>query len=116
MHMRKRIVLIPLFASSLFSTTAANARAPQRGASGMVAAGSTHSCVLLARGVVQCWGAEAPAGAGTRISRGVAPTIVTTLTGVKSLSARFGQTCAVRFDGTVHCWGGGGRPAAVPGL
>ena len=79
----------------------------------MVAAGTSHTCALLATGVVRCWGAassgqlgygnvttigdnEAPASAG---DVNVGGTVVQIATG-------FGHTCALLVDGRVRCWGG----------
>lgn len=76
-----------------------------------VAVGATHSCALLFTGVVLCWGDGAHGALGrvaTQLCDGksceVRPAEVP-LTRVVRVRAGFGQTCAIRDDATVWCWG-----------
>jgi len=73
--------------------------------------GSGQSCVVVAGGVVECWGAggEGALGSGSTVEQPV-PTPITSLTnvGVKinTLVAGTDHTCAVASDdATLWCWG-----------
>jgi alpha-tubulin suppressor-like RCC1 family protein len=81
-----------------------------------VAAGIDHACALLAGGAVTCWGANSygQLGDGTDIGPGACasdscsttPVAVPGLSsGVVAISASLWDTCALRSDGTVACWG-----------
>ncbi len=72
-----------------------------------VAAGDDHACAITKTGAAQCWGANTygQLGNGTKTSS-TTPVAVTSLTsGVVSIGAGLGFTCAVTSDGAVHCWG-----------
>ena len=79
-----------------------------------VSAGTAHTCALLDRGAVRCWGFggdgrlgyantltigddEPPAAAG--------PVDLGEARSAKAVSAGLAHTCAVLDDGTVRCWG-----------
>jgi len=72
-----------------------------------VAVGKDHSCALLASGSVQCWGSNATGqlGVGSGTTSSSVPVTVPSLSGVVSLVAGTGFTCARKSDGTVRCWG-----------
>jgi alpha-tubulin suppressor-like RCC1 family protein len=72
-----------------------------------VAVGKDHSCALLATGSVQCWGSNATGqlGVGSGTTSSSLPVTVPSLSGVVSLVAGTGFTCARKSDGTVRCWG-----------
>jgi cysteine-rich repeat protein len=82
----------------------------------LVAAGGSHTCVLLASGSVKCWGynSNGQLGLGDTDARGDAsgemgdslPTIDLG-TGRTALGIATGDshTCALLDDGTVKCWG-----------
>jgi alpha-tubulin suppressor-like RCC1 family protein len=75
-----------------------------------VTAGRNHTCALLDDGTVRCWGLNQLGQVGNGLieaesSPRVTPTRVTGLTDVTQVSAGGSHTCAVRSDGTVHCWG-----------
>mgnify|MGYP006277195019 CR=1 FL=1 len=95
-----------------------------------LAAGSMHTCVVLADGTAKCWGAGAYARLGYEANptqnadRYVANPVLlsdgTTLSGLASITAGTAQTCALKTDGTVYCWGNNnvgqlGRGGAIAG-
>jgi hypothetical protein len=90
----------------------ANAATPTRiaGITGAldVAAGRAHTCAVAADNTVLCWGANDAGQLGngtTAASPTTAPTPVTGLAGVASITAGGAHTCARLVDGTVSCWG-----------
>jgi len=73
-----------------------------------IAAGSAHTCALLANATVQCWGADSTGqiGDGTVGSPAFsAPNVVPGLTNVIAIAAGGGSTCAIVTGGAVKCWG-----------
>lgn len=72
-----------------------------------VTAGNWHMCALLENGGVQCWGDNqfGQLGDGTRRENLVPVDVVRLGSGVQAIEAGGDQTCAVRVDGSVHCWG-----------
>jgi alpha-tubulin suppressor-like RCC1 family protein len=77
-----------------------------------VASGARHTCALRADGTVFCWGDNASAklglGSTTPSSSSVARPVKAgsaNFTGAVMLAAGRSHTCAIRFDGTIHCWG-----------
>ena len=86
-----------------------------------VAAGSTHTCVLLDDNTVKCWGLNLDGQLGLGLNggnRGDDPTstpdllpVVNVGAGnkVKSLAAGSAHTCVIRDDDTVVCWGDNGK-------
>ena len=101
---------------------------------GLIEAGAVHTCALLARRTVQCWGGDGlgQLGNGPTVSSGPGRVSVTGLANVFALSAGTNHTCAIVIGGQVYCWGandkgqigngdsGAGKhvdtPAAVSGL
>lgn len=71
-----------------------------------IAAGGSHTCALLATGVIRCWGGNGlgQLGDGSRTQR-LLPVEVSGLTLVDAIAAGGGHTCALRSDRTVWCWG-----------
>jgi len=90
-----------------------------------IAAGYSHTCALLEDTTVKCWGSNAAIqgdpfttsysggelGDGTTTVRPAPVTVIAgpresaALSGVRSLSAATGYTCAVLIDDTARCWG-----------
>lgn len=76
------------------------------GGSPKVVTGADHTCALTDRGAVLCWGLNDAGQLGTGdTTNQPAPTLVSSLTEVKSLAVHARGTCAVKHDGTVWCWG-----------
>jgi alpha-tubulin suppressor-like RCC1 family protein len=73
-----------------------------------VAAGSQHSCALLATGSVRCWGANfsGQLGNGTT-TRSLVPVFVSGLARAVAVVAGASHTCALLSEGAVRCWGSG---------
>ncbi|MFO0557552.1 MAG: MopE-related protein [Polyangiales bacterium] len=72
-----------------------------------ITAGSSHTCARRTGGSVLCWGNNAVGllGAGLDASARFIPSPVTLLSDAAQISAGTGHTCAIRFGGTVVCWG-----------
>jgi alpha-tubulin suppressor-like RCC1 family protein len=72
-----------------------------------VAAGASHSCALSTTGAVQCWGynGEGELGNGTTVSAASPVAVSGLASGVASIGAGAGRTCAVTSGGAVQCWG-----------
>jgi alpha-tubulin suppressor-like RCC1 family protein len=78
-----------------------------------VAAGTSHTCALLADGSARCWGDNfaGQLGNGT-ITDSLTPTTVAGGGGsvtARDIAAGFSHTCAVRANSTIACWGGNGN-------
>lgn len=75
-----------------------------------IAAGQDHTCAVTSAGAALCWGdnsqGELGNGASTQSSLPVQVSGVTT--GITSISAGSGFTCAVTTAGATQCWGEGG--------
>jgi alpha-tubulin suppressor-like RCC1 family protein len=89
------------------------------GAGGVVtvAAGSRHTCALLAGGGIKCWGDNTwgQLGDGTNTQRSV-PVAVQGLAGPAiALAAGETATCALITGGAVQCWGSGALGALGDG-
>jgi alpha-tubulin suppressor-like RCC1 family protein len=68
-----------------------------------------HSCALIDRGVVYCWGYNqyGQLGTGDAVTRN-APALVTNLSNVSQLSLGGRSSCARLGDNKVLCWGSNG--------
>ena len=83
-----------------------------------------HGCALRSDATVWCWGNNGAGeqGDGTFVARPYAAQVYlnasTPLTGVVEVSAGSNNTCVVRTDGTVWCWGGpyGTRARQIAGI
>jgi alpha-tubulin suppressor-like RCC1 family protein len=83
-----------------------------------IAAGDSHTCVLLSNGTVKCWGfgGNGRLGSGDELSRGdeadeMGSALSTVDVGsgrsVKAITAGAAHTCALRDTNDVVCWGYG---------
>jgi alpha-tubulin suppressor-like RCC1 family protein/acyl-[acyl carrier protein]--UDP-N-acetylglucosamine O-acyltransferase len=75
-----------------------------------VVAGENHTCILLSKGKVRCWGnnsyGQLGTGNTTNIGDDELPTATQlVLSDVKTLSAGYRHTCALLNTGAVKCWG-----------
>ncbi len=73
-----------------------------------IAAGSQHTCALLADKTVSCWGNGLWGALGVGDANGnssFTPLAVTGLTDVTQIAAGMSHTCALRGSGSVACWG-----------
>ncbi len=83
-----------------------------------------HGCAVRNDGTVWCWGrnADGSVGNGTTVDAVYAVQVINTsnaaLTGVVDVSAGANNSCVVRTDGTVWCWGGnyGTRAVQIVGV
>jgi len=91
------------------TTTTRRLPAPVNGLTNAIAisGGNAHTCALLANGTVRCWGfnTSGQGGNGTASSAVLLPTQVSGLNGVTAIAAGGTHTCALRFDGSIRCWG-----------
>ena len=71
-----------------------------------IAAGSLHSCALLASGSIDCWGDNTygELGDGTTTDSATA-VAVTGISGAVALSAGGADSCALLAGGSIDCWG-----------
>jgi alpha-tubulin suppressor-like RCC1 family protein len=73
-----------------------------------LALGYADTCVLLAGGTVDCWGADYSGQLGNNevVPQIPTPSPVDGLYGVTQVTAGSNHTCALLNDGGVDCWGG----------
>ena len=75
-----------------------------------IAAGLYHTCALMARGVVKCWGSGGlgQLGNGPRADNGTPEDVsmFSAGSGVISLAAGGDHTCAITAGGGIKCWPG----------
>lgn len=98
-----------------------------------LSSGNSHTCALIANGTVQCWGNndQCQLGRGLIVVNGSnqwhsgtpepvkvgTPTVPTgVLDHVIQIAGGGAHTCALRSDGSIHCWGRGDRGAAGEGV
>lgn len=72
-----------------------------------ISVGEAHSCALLARGGLQCWGRNTAGrlGDGTTINRLTPVDVVGLTANVQAVSAGEDHSCALTTAGGVFCWG-----------
>ncbi len=82
-----------------------------------VSVGTTHTCAIIAGGVLKCWGGNnmGQVGNGTMPSTVSSPTQIHLSAGAISISAGFEHTCALLSGGGAACWGGNADGAAGTG-
>jgi alpha-tubulin suppressor-like RCC1 family protein len=75
-----------------------------------VAVGNTHACALRNDATVWCWGDETSGRLGNGVAFGQSPNPqqVIGLGGIVQIAAGASNSCALRADGTVWCWGANG--------
>lgn len=68
--------------------------------------GSSHTCIVLANGAIQCWGdnQDGQLGDGTN-NPSYVPVTVDGITNAVGISNGMDHSCALLSDGTVKCWG-----------
>ncbi len=88
-------------------TAAGPAEAQQKAVA--IAVGDSHSCLLTADSVVECWGSDLNGQLGDGQSGPAAfstsPVQVSGLVSPTAIAAGGNFTCALQADGTVMCWG-----------
>ncbi len=76
------------------------------GAAVAISAGGRHTCAVLARGEVECWGADYSGQVGDgRLQDRAGPVRVRGVSRAVGVSAGRAYTCAVERAGVVKCWG-----------
>lgn len=74
-----------------------------------IAAGSDHTCALMADTTVRCWGAGGSGQLGDGLgAASTSPVTVSGLSHVTHLAVGTQFSCAIRADTTVACWGANG--------
>lgn len=80
---------------------------PLTGVQKIASGGGKHTCALVS-GAVWCWGSNASGELGVdpvAVPQRANAAALTGLSGVTTIGAADGVTCAVKTDGTVWCWG-----------
>jgi cysteine-rich repeat protein len=83
---------------------------------GSTAFAATHLCgVLLSGGVVSCWGLNASGqlGNGSTSNSMVAPVLAANISNAVDVAIWGNDSCAVRANGTVACWGASYGPRPI---
>lgn len=72
-----------------------------------IAAGASHTCMLLAGGQIRCWGLNdsGQLGDGTLTNRELPEDVIGMMVAAKGIAAGERHTCAVTIQGGVKCWG-----------
>lgn len=72
-----------------------------------IAVGAAHTCAVMADQAARCWGEDYFGELGDGGSSWVVlpPVPVSNLTGIVSLAAGRGYTCAIAGDSSTYCWG-----------
>jgi hypothetical protein len=73
-----------------------------------VSTGFQHTCAVTTSGAVFCWGGNVGGilGDGTTEERAAPTAVKGARRNFVAVSAGYGNTCAVKDDGSVWCWGG----------
>lgn len=72
-----------------------------------VATGNDHACAITTEGSAWCWGnnRSGQLGDGTLSDRSTAAPVSGLTSGVASISTGHSESCAVKTDGSLWCWG-----------
>lgn len=72
-----------------------------------ISAGVDHTCLVTTSGAAMCWGFNfyGQLGDGTKTSNTSPSDVIGLGSGVESISAGSGYSCAVTTSGTAKCWG-----------
>ncbi len=76
-----------------------------------ISAGKYHTCAVVSSGAVYCWGQNVYGQLGNNSTNNSSTPVQvhtgnnTYLTNVTQVGSGGGQTCALRTDNTVYCWG-----------
>jgi alpha-tubulin suppressor-like RCC1 family protein len=72
-----------------------------------IAAGSFHTCAVLASGVVDCWGlnSNGQLGNGSTAESSTPVAVKGALPEASAITAGVGHTCLLTTGGSVQCWG-----------
>ncbi len=72
-----------------------------------LAAGADHTCAILTTGALRCWGKNTTGqlGDGRTVDALVSVPVKTMSSGVTSVTAGSGHTCALTTVGAARCWG-----------
>lgn len=73
-----------------------------------VALGSTHTCVALSDGTVQCWGSNELGKLGDGTETGHSSPVLVSVPSSKGVALGDDHACALLATGGVACWGSGG--------
>jgi alpha-tubulin suppressor-like RCC1 family protein len=75
-----------------------------------IAAGGFHTCAAMTDGTVRCWGDDGMGqlGDGKPGARSAFPVTVANLSNVTAVSLGEFDSCALKSDGTMWCWGHNG--------
>jgi alpha-tubulin suppressor-like RCC1 family protein len=81
------------------------------GAAKSIASGDSHTCAILQKGIVACWGTntEGQLGNGTTSLTGQSfPTLVPGISGTTAIAAGPNHTCVITASAGIKCWGDNG--------
>ncbi len=78
-----------------------------------IAAGSNHTCAVLANGRAMCWGSDlvGQLGNNASLTSQGSPALVATITNFVQISAGGDTSCGLRATGSIICWGYDGEGA-----
>ncbi|NOU26397.1 MAG: hypothetical protein HOO96_00705 [Polyangiaceae bacterium] len=89
------------------STVATDAGPSAPRTKAQVSTRATHACAIDPWGVLRCWGdnSSGQLGVGLDAKAIATPTVVDAGHAYRRVSAGINATCAIRVEGSLHCWG-----------